>query len=104
MKDFDLYFLLLLPRYNFVYMRSKIIKIGNSQAIMLSKQLLNQYEFSKEVEVIPNKEGILITAVKEKPRQNWDKQFEEAKALGHEPEEELLEGFENDFDKNEWKW
>jgi antitoxin MazE len=85
-------------------MRAKIIKIGNSRGIMLSKQLLNQYAFIKEVEIIPNKEGVLITAIKEKPRQNWDKQFEEAKAMGHEAEGEMLEGFENDFDKNEWKW
>jgi len=84
--------------------KTKIIKIGNSQGIMLSKQLLNQYEFVKEVEIIPNEEGILIAAIKEKPRQNWDKQFEEAKAAGHLPEGEMLEGFENDFDKNEWTW
>ncbi len=85
-------------------MRAKIIKIGNSRGIMLSKQLINQYAFLKEVEVIPNEEGVLITAIKEKPRQNWDKQFQEAKAIGHEAEGEILEGFENDFDKNEWKW
>jgi len=85
-------------------MRAKIIKIGNSRGIMLSKQLINQYAFVKEVEVIPNEEGVLITAIKEKPRQNWDKQFQEAKAIGHEAEGEILEGFENDFDKNEWKW
>lgn len=85
-------------------MRAKIIKIGNSRGIMLSKQLLSQYEFSNEVEIIFDQEGILIKPIKERPRQNWDKQFEEAKALGHEPEGELLGGFENDFDKNEWKW
>ncbi|MCW3108801.1 MAG: hypothetical protein JWQ09_3307 [Segetibacter sp.] len=85
-------------------MRVKIIKIGNSKGIMLSKQLLNQYAFEKEVEVVPNLEGILIKPVKNKPRQDWDKQFEEAKAKGDEADGELLEGFENDFDKNKWKW
>lgn len=85
-------------------MRAKIIKIGNSKGIMLSKQLLNQYNLENEVELVANEEGILIMPLKNKPRQDWEKQFEEAKAMGAEPEGELLEGFENDFDKNEWKW
>ena len=85
-------------------MRAKIIKIGNSKGIMLSKQLLNQYDFENEVELISNEEGILIKPLKNEPRQHWEKQFQEAKAMGDEPEGELLEGFENEFDKNEWKW
>lgn len=85
-------------------MRVKIIKIGNSQGIMLSKQLLSQFNFEKEVEVVTSREGILIRPLKDKPRQNWEKQFEEAGSIGDEPDGELLEGFENEFDKNEWKW
>ena len=85
-------------------MRVKIIKIGNSKGIMLSKQLLNHHNFENEVELISNEEGILIKPLKNNPRQDWEKQFEDAKAMGDVPEGELLEGFENDFDQNEWKW
>ncbi len=37
-------------------MKTKIIKIGNSQGILLSKQLLSQYNFQNEVEVLPEQE------------------------------------------------
>lgn len=85
-------------------MKAKIIKIGNSQGIMLSKQLLSQYNFENEVEVLPEQEGLFIKPIKEKPRHNWHKMFEEAILKNQQPEGELLEGFANEFDKNDWTW
>jgi antitoxin MazE len=85
-------------------MRTKIIKIGNSKGIMLSKQLINQYELGSEVEIIPEKDGIFIKPVRSQPRANWDDQFKMAMEKGQLPEGELLEGFDNEFDKTEWKW
>lgn len=85
-------------------MRVKIIKIGNSKGIMFSKQLISQFNFEREAEIVTNDEGILIKPVKDQPRQNWEKQFEEAMSIEEEQEGELLEGFENEFDKTEWKW
>jgi len=41
-------------------MRAKIIEIGNSKGIVLSKQLLNHFNFGNEVELILDEEGILI--------------------------------------------
>lgn len=82
----------------------KIIKIGNSRGIMLSKQLISQFNFEREAEIVTNDEGILIKPVKDQPRQSWEKQFEEAMSIEEEQEGELLEGFENEFDKTEWKW
>lgn len=85
-------------------MKTKIIKIGNSQGIMLSKQLLTQYNFGNEVEVLTEQEGIFIKPLNRKPRHNWDKMFEEAILKNQQPEGELLEGFANEFDKKEWTW
>ncbi len=85
-------------------MKTKIIKIGNSKGIMLSKQLINQYELESEVEVIPKKDGIFIRPIKSQPRANWEDQFKKAFEKGQRPEGELLEGFANEFDKTEWKW
>jgi antitoxin MazE len=85
-------------------MKAKIIKIGNSQGIMLSKQLLQQYDFEKEVEIIPKKDGILLKAAKPHPRSGWREQFEQAFKEGHQPDGELLEGFSNEFDETEWTW
>jgi antitoxin MazE len=54
-------------------MTIKLIQIGNSKGIRLSKSLINQYEFSEEVELVPEKNGILIAPKKQKPRAGWDK-------------------------------
>ena len=85
-------------------MKAKIIKIGNSKGIMLSNQLLQRYAFDKEVEIVPEKEGILLKATKPPTRNGWREQFEKAIEKGHTPDEELLEGFSNEFDKTEWTW
>ena len=67
-------------------MKTKIIKIGNSKGIMLSKQLINQYELESEVEVIPKKDGIFIRPIKSQPRANWEDQFKKAFEKGQRPE------------------
>jgi len=85
-------------------MKTRIIKIGNSQGIILSRQLINQYDFENEVEILAQENGILLKPLKDKPRQKWTEQFENAKAQGDLPEKELLERFNNDFDKNDWTW
>lgn len=85
-------------------MKTKIIKIGNSKGIMLSKHLLAQYNFENEVEVVNKQEGILLKPLKGKAREGWAEQFERAINSGQQPENEMLEGFSNDFDKNEWNW
>ena len=85
-------------------MKTKIIKIGNSRGIMLSKQLINQYDLELEVEIIPKKDGILIKPVKSQPRLGWEEKFKKALDKGQLHEGELLEGFANEFDKTEWEW
>ena len=85
-------------------MKTKIIRIGNSKGIMLSKHLLTQYNFENEVNVINHEEGILLTSLKGKARQGWSEKFEGAINSGQSPESEMLEGFENRFDRNDWKW
>ena len=85
-------------------MKTRLKKIGNSKGITLSKSLLDQYQFEDEVEVIAQENGVLIMPVKVKPREQWDEQFKKAKKEGHTPDNALLEGFRNSFDKKEWTW
>jgi antitoxin MazE len=85
-------------------MKTKIIKIGNSRGIMLSKHLIHQYEFETEAEIIPKRDGILIRPSANFPRAGWEEQFEEAIKKGQQPEKEILEGFSNEFDNKEWTW
>jgi hypothetical protein len=65
---------------------------------------LEQYQFEDEVEIVAQKNGILIMHVKVKPREQWGEQFKKAKKAGYIPDKVLLEGFKNSFDKKEWTW
>ncbi len=85
-------------------MRTKIVRIGNSQGIILNKSLLKQYGLEEEVEIQPQENGLLITPPAKVPRQGWDQQFKNAIAAGHLPASEMLEGFSNHFEEDEWQW
>jgi antitoxin MazE len=85
-------------------MRTKLKKIGNSKGITLSKSLLEQYQFEEEVEIVALADGLLIMPVKAKPREEWEKQFKAAIKGGHKPDTVMLEGFSNQFDKEDWTW
>jgi len=85
-------------------MRTKLRKIGNSKGITLSKSLLEQYHFEEEVEIVTQENGLLIMPVKAKPREEWEKQFRMAIKNGQKPDKVMLEGFSNQFDKEEWTW
>ena len=87
-------------------MHTRIIRVGNSQGIVLPKKLLQQYHLAGEVDLRPTPEGLLITPVAKPTRHGWDAQMQAAlAAAGQEPEGELLEGFADDsFDATEWQW
>jgi len=85
--------------------QTRIIRVGNSQGIVLPKKLLQQYHLSGEVDLRPTPEGLLIAPVVRPARQGWEAQMQAALAEGQEPEEELLEGFATaDFEDGEWQW
>ena len=90
-------------RVTFAAMKTRIIRIGNSQGIVLSKSLLQQYNFSNEVEIEAQAGGVFLRPVAQTARQGWDARFRAATLAGEEPEEALLE-FSNDFDEIEWEW
>ena len=85
-------------------MKTRLRKIGNSKGITLSKTLLEQYQFEDEVEIVAQENGLLIMPSKVKSREQWDEQFKAAKKAGHKPDNAMLEGFSNSFDKKEWTW
>ncbi|RZJ85731.1 MAG: AbrB/MazE/SpoVT family DNA-binding domain-containing protein [Hymenobacter sp.] len=86
-------------------MHTRLIRVGNSQGIVLPKKLLQQYHLSGEVELRPTPEGLLIAPVARPARQGWAEQMQAALAAGQEPEGELLEGFaDTDFEDGDWQW
>ena len=86
-------------------MNTRLIRVGNSQGIVLPKKLLQQYHLAGEVDLQPTPEGLLITPVAPPRRQGWDERFQQAIAQGPAPEGELLEGFSDEaFEETEWQW
>ncbi|RYE91202.1 MAG: AbrB/MazE/SpoVT family DNA-binding domain-containing protein [Cytophagaceae bacterium] len=71
-------------------MNTRLIRVGNSQGIVLPKKLLQQYHLSGKVEVRPAAEGLLIVPLARPARQGWEAQMKASIANGQELEGELL--------------
>jgi len=84
-------------------METKLIKIGNSFGIRIPKSLIQQYELSRNIVIDPTEKGILITS-KKNSRAGWEEQLTAAIKQGHQPDNELLEGFTDEFTESEWQW
>jgi len=56
-------------------MKAKIIQIGNSKGLRLSKTILEKYDISNTVEIILEKDQIVIKPIKQS-RLGWEEQFE----------------------------
>lgn len=77
----------------------KIVQIGNSQAITIPQAIMEQCEFTDEVEAIVDGKMIILSA-KKKVREGWAELFDDAPI-----EAELQDwlGVENEFERqNQW--
>ena len=81
-------------------MKAKLVKIGNSKGIRLSKTLLDKYNIQDTVEVILEKGQIVIKPLS-RPRKGWEKAF---KRMSENGDDRLLinDVFE-DENLEEWK-
>jgi antitoxin MazE len=84
-------------------MQVKLVKIGNSFGIRIPKSLIQQYNLEGDIEIAPNENGILIRSRKNS-RAGWQEQLSASINDGYQPDEELLEGFDDDFTSTEWQW
>jgi len=84
-------------------METKLVKIGNSFGIRIPKSLIQQYDLSNDIEIDPTENGILIKS-KKKARAGWSEQLKNAVQEGQQPDDELLEGFRDEFTEKEWQW
>ncbi len=83
--------------------KTRIIRIGNSQGIRIPKPIIEQLGFSEEVEleIFPNQ---LVLRSAHPPRYGWDEQFKSmAQACDDRPlDDEALSLSE--WDEVEWEW
>jgi len=84
-------------------MKTRIIKIGNSQGIRIPKVLLEQSNLGAEVELEVQHEQIVIRSAK-RPRQRWEAAF---LSMSEHTDDRLLDKDltgQTDWDKDEWQW
>jgi antitoxin MazE len=84
-------------------MKTRIIKIGNSQGVRIPKLLLDQTGLGEEVELEVQQNQIVIRPA-HRARCNWEDQF---KAMAEQGDDKLLDGdviAPTAWDEDEWEW
>lgn len=81
-------------------MRSKIVRIGNSQGVRLPKLMIEQAGLAKEVD-LRVEAGQIVIAAPRKARAGWA----EAAQRAHQAGDDRLEATGSTrFDQTEWEW
>ncbi len=84
-------------------MKTRIVRIGNSQGVRIPKPLIDQAGLSGEVEITVQDGSLVIKSV-EKPRAGWTTAFEAMARLGDDtPIDEGLSSLTS-WDEDEWEW
>ena len=84
-------------------MRTRIVKIGNSQGVRIPKLLLERSNLAEEVELEAEDDRIIIRSTKQ-PRQDWERAF---RAMAERGDDSLLDNSflaQTRWDEDEWKW
>jgi antitoxin MazE len=69
-------------------MKTRIVRIGNSQGIRIPKSLLEQTGLQGEVEILVESDSLVIRRAR-KPREGWDAAFQEMARRG---DDALIDG------------
>ncbi len=80
-------------------MHLAVIHIGNSKGIRLPKTLLDKYKITDQVELILEKEHIILKP-KTNPRLGWEEAFKNMHAAGDD--ELLMDDVFEDENLDEW--
>jgi antitoxin MazE len=84
-------------------MKTRIVKIGNSQGVRIPKLLLERSNLAEEVELEAQDDRIIIRSTRQ-PRQDWESAF---RAMAERGDDELLDKdlpARTRWDKYEWQW
>jgi len=90
--------------HNVEAMKTKIIRIGNSQGVRIPKPLIEESGITEEIEMILRDNEIVLRSA-ETTRKDWEKSFEKMAEVG---DDALLDQEEteqpSDWDQTEWAW
>ncbi len=83
--------------------KTRIVRIGNSQGIRIPKILLEQSNLEEEVELEARENEIIVRSARP-VRHGWAEAFE---AMAEQGDDDLLEGgvlVSSAWDEEEWEW
>ena len=84
-------------------MKTRIVRIGNSQGIRIPKLFVERSKLVEEVEMEALDNQIVIRAAKQ-PRQDWESAF---RAMAERGDDELLDKnlpSQTQWDQDDWQW
>jgi antitoxin MazE len=84
-------------------MRSRIVRIGNSQGIRIPKPLIEQPGLGEEVE-ISVEDNCLVIGPASQPREGWTEAFREMAEAGDDRWVDDHEPPSTSWDQEEWEW
>src|SRR5580704_1190759 len=91
------------PGNYIVGMRTRIIRIGNSQGVRIPKLYLQQTGFQEEVELEVRDNRIVISSVGH-PRKGWAEAFQR---MAEQGDDQMLDNSsisQTSWDEAEWRW
>jgi antitoxin MazE len=84
-------------------MKTRIVRIGNSQGIRIPKPLLEQTGLRDEVEVSVQDDALIIRPAR-KPRAGWADAFREMARRGDDASLDDAPPSLSSWDEDEWEW
>ncbi len=84
-------------------MKTRLIKIGNSQGVCIPRKLLEQSGLSTEVELEVQESQIIIRSIAP-PRQGWEEAF---RTMSEQHDDQLLDPdimSQTSWEEHEWQW
>jgi antitoxin MazE len=84
-------------------MKTRIVRIGNSQGVRIPKLLLQHSNLPDEVELEAEHDRIIIRSAK-RPRQGWGAAFRAMANRGDDSLHDKAPLIQTAWDKTEWEW
>jgi antitoxin MazE len=84
-------------------MKTRIVRIGNSQGIRIPKSLLEQTGLQGEVEITAQEDSLVIRPAR-KPRAGWAEAFREMARRGDDALLDDVSPILSEWDAEEWEW
>jgi antitoxin MazE len=84
-------------------MKTKLVRIGNSQGIRIPKTLLDQCRLEGPLEIDIQGNHLVVRAAS-RPRHDWDEAF---RAMHHHQDDRLVDAeaaSSSQWDQDEWEW